>query len=92
MSLSLLRTAGSTPANNEELTYIVQGLSNDGQFYVSADFSITHPKLPNRIQDIRDRDKHDDASDLALLSKQSERSFTPALDKIRAWISTVEFK
>jgi hypothetical protein len=41
------------PANNEELTYLVQGLSKDGQFYVSADFSVTHPKLPNRIQDTR---------------------------------------
>jgi hypothetical protein len=84
--------SGSTPANNEELTYIVQGLSTDGQFYISADLSITHPKLPNQIQDIRDRDTHNDASDRALLSKQSERSFTPALDKIRTWVSTVEFK
>lgn len=83
---------GGTPANNEELTYIVQGLSKDGEFYVSADLSITHPKLPNRIQDTPERKKGDYAPDRALLSKQSEGSFTPALDKIRTWVSTLEAK
>ncbi len=83
---------GGTPANNEELTYIVQGLSKDGELYVSADFSIIHPKLPNRIQDTPEREKGDYAPDMALLSKQSEQSFTPALDKIRAWVSTLEAK
>lgn len=83
---------GGTPANNEELTYIVQGLSNDGQFYISADFSITHPKLPNRIQDTPERAKGDYEPDRALLSKQSDGSFRPALDKIRTWLSTLEAK
>jgi hypothetical protein len=83
---------GGTPANNEELTYIVQGLSKDGEFYVSADFSIMHPKLPNRVQDTPERKKGDYAPDRALLSKQSEGSFTPALDKIRTWLATLELK
>jgi hypothetical protein len=83
---------GGTPANNEELTYIVQGLSKDGEFYVSGDFSIRHPKLPNRVQDTPERDKGDYAPDRALLSKQSEGSFTPALDNIRTWLTTLEAK
>ncbi len=83
---------GGTPANNEELTYIVQGLSKDGGLYVSADFSIIHPKLPNRIQDTPERAKGDYAPDSALLSKQSDASFTPALDKVRTWLSTLEAK
>jgi len=77
---------GGTPANNEELTYIVQGLSKDGAFYVSADFSITHPKLPNRVQDTPDREKGDYAPDIALLSKQSDASFKPSL---HYWPSTL---
>ena len=81
---------GGTPANNEELTYIVQGISKDNQFYISADFSITHPKLPNRIQDTPHRAKGDYAPDRDLLSKQSDSSFAPALDKIRTWISSLE--
>jgi hypothetical protein len=32
-------------ANNEMLTYLFQGVSKDGNFYVSADFRVTHPKL-----------------------------------------------
>jgi hypothetical protein len=83
---------GGTPANNEELTYLVQGLSKDEQFYISADFSITNPKLPNRIKDTPERQKGDYAPDRALLSKQPENSFAPALDKIRAWLSTLEVK
>jgi hypothetical protein len=83
---------GGTPANNEELTYIVRGLSKDGEFYVSADFSITHPKLPNRIQDTPERGKGDYEPDRALLSKQSDGSFTPALDQIRTWLATLELK
>jgi hypothetical protein len=83
---------GGTPANNEELTYIVQGLSKDGQFYLSADFSITHPKLPNRVQDTPKRQQGDYAPDRALLSHQSDRSFAPALDGIRKWLKTLEAK
>jgi hypothetical protein len=83
---------GGTPANNEELTYIVQGLSTDGNLYISADFSIRHPKLPNRIQDTPQRAKNDYAPDRALLSKQSDGSFAPALDKICTWLSTLEAK
>jgi hypothetical protein len=38
--------------NNEELLFLFQGLSKDGLSYLSADFRITHPKLPRGIDDI----------------------------------------
>lgn len=82
---------GGTPANNEELTYLVQGLSKDGQFYLSADFHITHPKLPKTVQETPER-KDDYAPDRALLSGQRDNSFTPALDKIRGWVAEFEIK
>jgi hypothetical protein len=59
---------------------------------VAADFSITHPKLPNRIKDAPERQKGDYAPDHALLTKQPEKSFRPGLEKIRAWLSTIELK
>jgi hypothetical protein len=71
---------------------LVQGLSKDGQFYLSADFSITHPKLPNRVQDTPKRQQGDYAPDRTLLSQQSDLSFAPALDGIRKWLKTLEAK
>ncbi len=85
--------AEDTPANNEELTYIVQGLSKDGQFYVAGDFSITHPKLPNGVNGTPKRGRdYSAADDRDLLSRESDRSFTPALDKIRTWLAALEIK
>ncbi len=83
---------GAGGANNQELTYLVQGLSKDGAFYVSADFSITHPKLPDRIGAIPGRKKGDFEPDIALLSGQTDDSFTPSLDGLRTWLATLELK
>jgi len=83
---------GGSRVNNQELTYIVQGITNDNQFYISADFSITHPKLPNTVRETLKGAKGDAALDNALLSKQTEASFTPDLSKLRKWISALEFK
>lgn len=80
-----------TRVNNEELTYIAQGITSDNQFYISSDFSITHPKLPNRIRDTLERATGDAALDHALLSKQTDASFTPDLSKLRKWLSVLKF-
>jgi hypothetical protein len=37
------------PVNNEELAFVVQGLTKDGRFYIDARFAITHPSLPKGI-------------------------------------------
>lgn len=37
------------PANNEQLAFVVQGLTKDGRYYIDARFAITHPSLPKGI-------------------------------------------
>jgi len=83
---------GGTPANNEELTYIFQGISKDNNFYVSGDFRITHPELPKGIDDTPHRKKGDYDADRILLSKQSDASFTPSLAKLREWIKSLKIE
>jgi hypothetical protein len=83
---------GGTPANNEELTYIVQGISKDNNFYISGDFRITHPKLPKGIDDTPHRAKGDYEADRSLLSKQSDASFAPSLAKLREWIKSLKIE
>lgn len=84
---------GGTPANNEELTYLFQGLTKDGANYISADFRITHPKLPKGIDDApRDREKGDYHLDRLLLSKQTDSSFSPSLVKLRQWLQSIEIE
>jgi hypothetical protein len=83
---------GNAP-NNEELVYIFQGLTKDGQFYLSADFRITHPKLPRGIDDIGGGSREAEAATAkseAILPKQSDDSFAPSLRKIRDWVSSVK--
>jgi hypothetical protein len=79
-----------TPANNEELTYIVQGITKDNNFYISGDFRITNPKLPKGIDDTPRRTKGDYEPDRVLLSNQTDASFTPSLDKLREWIKSLK--
>jgi hypothetical protein len=38
---------GPTPINNYELFYSYQGLTSDGNYYISAILPITHPELPS---------------------------------------------
>jgi hypothetical protein len=79
-------------ANNEELAYVFQGLSKDGNFYVSADFRITHPKLPFGIDaKPKQQDEHQRA-DSIFLTKQADDSFTPSLSKLREWIGTLKLE
>ncbi len=88
------QSRGNYP-NNEELVYLFQGLSKDGKYYVSADFRITHPKLPRGIDSIPDGPTVDDDVDkkaAPMLSKQKDDSFTPSLDKLRTWVGTLKFE
>ena len=79
-------------ANNEKLTYLFQGLSKDGNFYVSADFRITHPKLPAGIDSKPLHGADNDRADSVFLTKQSDDSFTPSLRKVRDWIGTLKLE
>jgi hypothetical protein len=81
---------GAAPANNEELTYIVQGITKDNNFYISGDFRITNPKLPKGIDDALKQTKRDYEPDRVLLSNETDASFTPSLAKIREWIKSLK--
>lgn len=86
---------GGSPANNEELTYQFQGISKDGNYYVSANFRITNPKIRKGIDDDQPkgstpRSKGDYGPDERLLSKEPDRAFTPSLDSLRKWIGAIK--
>ncbi|MBK1883376.1 hypothetical protein JIN85_13190 [Luteolibacter pohnpeiensis] len=46
--------------NNEELTYLFQGLSYDEKIFISGDFRVTHAILRATIDSISDYDYIDD--------------------------------
>jgi hypothetical protein len=85
--------------DNEQLVYVFQGLSKDRHFFVSADFRITHPKLPAGIDDWPKELKNAGSTEVdefadkisAKLAKESDDSFTPSLTAIRRWITTLKF-
>lgn len=85
---------GSSPANNEELTYLFQGISKDGTRYLSADFRITHPKLARSVREaaFEEHNKGSYERDSALLLKQTDESFTPSLAAIRKWLESIRLK
>ncbi len=77
--------------NNEELTYLFQGLSHDGKVYVSCDFRVTHSILPDTIDRIPEYDDIDDkAQEIArALDRQSDATFEPDLEVIRGWVASI---
>jgi hypothetical protein len=80
--------------DNETLVYLLQGLSKDGRFYVSADFRITHPALDHAKPT---SDRAEDGDKLTeklgiLLAKERDDSFTPSLKKIRDWVATLKIE
>lgn len=82
-----------SPANNEELTYIFQGLTRDGRHYVAARFAVTHPRLPRGI-DFTEFDETDDTllylrRDERKLDRLREETFQPSLDSLRALLASL---
>lgn len=84
------------PINNEELTCVFQGLSNDGKYYVAARMTITHPSLPKGIDftDHIERDKR-----LRYLKEGEKRlnrltddSFHPSLTELRKLLASISVK
>ena len=85
-----------SPVNNEELTCVFQGLSDDGKYFVGARLAITHPSLPKGI----DFDDHImiDKNRLYLrkaeqsLNKVAEDSFRPSLVTLKSLIASISTK
>lgn len=82
-----------SPINNEELTAVFQGLSDDGKYYVAARLAITHPSLPRGIDFTPDISRDKARSYLRKaeqdLNRLDEESFTPSLKMVKAMISSI---
>lgn len=77
--------------NNEELTYLFQGISHDEKVFVSGDFRVTHPSLPATIHSVPDSEDIDDRAQVAAraLDQQPDSSFEPDLKVIRGWVASI---
>jgi hypothetical protein len=88
------------PINNHDLFYTFQGLTNDGQYYISAVFPISHPSLPVDGQaysgDINafglgegENFTNYLAGIKAQIDSQADESFTPSLTRLDAIIGSL---
>ena len=84
---------GGTPANNEELCCVFQGLAKNETHYLAGQFRMTHRGLPNLIdQTDNSRHKGDYDPDIAFLSRQPDDSFYPSLVQLRQMLESIQFK
>jgi hypothetical protein len=77
--------------NNEELTYLFQGISHDEKVFVSGDFRVTHPSLPATIDSVPDYEDIDDKAQVIAraLDQQPDVSFEPDLKVMRGWVASI---
>jgi hypothetical protein len=88
-----------SPVTNERLVYVVQGITDDGAYYVSGMFPVTHPSLPNNFDDAmkgKDPTKFSQTFQDYLLDVQTQlnaqkiESFTPNLGALDALVASVK--
>jgi hypothetical protein len=81
------------PVNNEELTLVFQGLTDDGRYYLAARLAINHPSLPRGIDFTDHIDRDSNSSYLtraeAELEGVPEESFWPSLKSLKALLSSI---
>lgn len=83
------------PVDNQSLFYTFQGLTNDGEYYISALLPVTHPGLPDegQIDDYLSFQENWDAyitDTIAWLEAQEDQSFTPSLEILDAMLASFE--
>ena len=88
--------AQPTPANNEELTLVFEGLTSDGKYFVTVRLPVTHPSLPRGI-DSTDAIKRDKALRYlrrteAALNRMPDESFVPSLRELKGLIASLSVK
>ena len=89
------RTIDTAPINNAQLWYVFQGLTRDGQYYVSAQIHVTHASLSGRAT-VQDYDRFEKqypaylAQAVHQLSRQPDASFLPPLARLRAMFASIE--
>lgn len=86
----------SNPLNNEELTCLFQGVTNDGKHYVSARMAITHPSLPQGI-DFTNHIKRDSAGRYLKAGEQrlntlADESFQPSLTELKKLFASISIE
>ena len=84
------------PINNYELIYTFQGLTNDGEYYVSAILPVSHPELPNENNVFTDQEEEMKdfptymENTVKWLNQEATGSFTPDLSKLDEIIRSIE--
>lgn len=86
------------PINNFELIYTLQGLTDDGKYYLAAIFSITHPNLPDdTMVDLGQEFNPEEfptemAESVMKLDNFSDMDFSPTLSKLDAMIKSISVR
>ena len=85
------------PVDNQNFFYTYQGLTNDGQYYISAMLPVIHPELPDDASGMLDDWEAFEANwetylaDIVLwLDEQSAPSFTPNLELLDALMASIQ--
>ena len=83
------------PVDNTNLFYTYQGLTNDGEYYISAVLPVTNPGLPDegQIDDYLAFEENWEtylADTIAWLQAQDPQNFSPSLDMLDAMMASYE--
>jgi hypothetical protein len=87
----------SYPINNQDMFYTFQGLSEDGQWLVSAVLPVSNPVLPDPATVSQDQAFYDTYREYAqktagLLESQPDDSFTPSLAQLDIFVQSIFLK
>ncbi len=85
------------PINNHELFYTFQGLTSDGQYYISAILPVSHPSLPADGSQVPNGDYYAFSENYATyieqlrvqLNGELPDSFTPSLAQLDAMVQSL---
>ncbi len=83
------------PINNQDMFYAFQGLTNDGQYYISAILPVKHDDLPNPDEVTMDDAFYENFMDYVTgveeqLNEQPDKMFVPALAAFDDMIQSIE--
>lgn len=93
MVLTQFSQDGGSPANNEEMCCLFQGLAKDETHFLTGEFRVTHHGLPNLFDQTHEsRRKGDYSRDIAFLSRQPDNSFYPNLIDLKQMLESIRLK
>jgi len=91
----------ASPINNRDLFYTFQGLTNDGQYYISLVLPVSHPSLPATFEEfMAGKDYNAFAGEYVSYLSQvtidlnalAPESFTPSLPDLDAMLATLSVR